>query len=136
MATSQISQDLDHADCFFAEALLRNGRFAQPTFMVVEYNRLFPPPIRFRERFSEGKAGRMGVAWMEGKREQHWSGCSMQAWHDLAAAHGYQLLQATLFDLNLGIKLSMLKRCGGIGSTLLGPIELVNVRAEAKDFHS
>ncbi|CAE7635057.1 ODA2 [Symbiodinium microadriaticum] len=90
--------DLDHADCFFAEALLRQMRLA-PAFLVVEYNRIFPPPIRFREQFSETKAGRMGLSWMDGKRGQHWSGCSMQAWHDTAAAHGYRLLQATLFDL-------------------------------------
>ena len=89
--------DFDHADCFFAEALLRHG--LAPAFMVVEYNRIFPPPIRFKERFSEAKAGRMGQSWMDGKRSQHWSGCSMQAWHDTAAAHGYELLQATLFDL-------------------------------------
>ena len=95
--------DLDHADCFFAEALLRGALLQRPpAFLVVEYNRVFPPPIRFRERFDDKEAGRMGLSWMEGKHSQHWSGCSMQAWHDTAAAHGYKLLQATLFDLIVG----------------------------------
>ncbi|CAJ1348623.1 unnamed protein product [Effrenium voratum] len=90
--------DLDHADCFFGSALLRKLP-SLPAVLVVEYNRYLPPPIRFRERFSSSRAGVLGADWMEGKVSQHWSGCSLQAWHDLAAAHNYQLLQATLLDL-------------------------------------
>eukprot|EP00928_Gymnodinium_smaydae_P098498 TRINITY_DN9172_c0_g1_i5.p1 TRINITY_DN9172_c0_g1~~TRINITY_DN9172_c0_g1_i5.p1 ORF type:complete len:528 (-),score=91.37 TRINITY_DN9172_c0_g1_i5:4-1587(-) len=93
--------DLDHADCVFADALLR-GLARQPKVLHVEYNPVFPPPVRYRERFSmeviDGYAA-VEDSWTVFRHYEHWMGCSLQAWIDTLEVHGYQLFQVEWNDL-------------------------------------
>ncbi|CAK9094642.1 Dynein gamma chain [Durusdinium trenchii] len=89
--------DLDHADCDFGRRLLED--LPPPAILHVEYNRLLPPPVRYREYFAFKKAGLMGTSWREGRQMAHWAGCSLQSWQDLAQVHQLELFQVTWMDL-------------------------------------
>lgn len=112
--------DLDHADCFFVESILEGG-IDPPLVLVVEYNRIFPPPLRFKELFSPGRLAEFQNAsdnYDVFKRDRHWMGCSLQAWLDIVTPFNYKLFQMDFFDL-VFVKAEQLQLAGlnALGST-------------------
>mmetsp|Transcript_131599 Transcript_131599/g.421156 ORF Transcript_131599/g.421156 Transcript_131599/m.421156 type:complete len:318 (-) Transcript_131599:61-1014(-) len=99
---SLLKIDLDHADCFFAQALLSDPALPLPDILVVEYNKAFPPPVRFQERFSDATVADFSGSedsWLVFGKRRQWMGCSLQSWHDLVSDLGYSLLAADFEDL-------------------------------------
>eukprot|EP00929_Paragymnodinium_shiwhaense_P020892 TRINITY_DN13781_c0_g1_i7.p1 TRINITY_DN13781_c0_g1~~TRINITY_DN13781_c0_g1_i7.p1 ORF type:complete len:456 (-),score=72.11 TRINITY_DN13781_c0_g1_i7:225-1592(-) len=98
--------DVDHADCDFVETILASS-LPLPAVLVVEYNPIMPPPIRYRERFSQDQLERFGAASdtareaISARNGHHWVGCSLQAWQDVvsSAGPGYSALQIELGDI-------------------------------------
>jgi len=78
-----VSIDVDGIDLYVVQSLLRNGIF--PDLWIVEYNALFPPPVKF---------------CIEYDSEFRWDGstyfgASLQSFVDLMQGYGYQLVCCT-----------------------------------------
>jgi len=85
--------DIDSFECEYLEALLLGG--FKPKVIDIEVGASYPPPIKFRARYTAGSGVSLSAAKLSATP---FSGCSLQEVMDLVKPFHYTLLQFPMED--------------------------------------